>query len=52
MRLPSRDTWTSAAEVAGAACIVGGFFLLFGLGVALCVLGVALIALGYLAGAE
>lgn len=50
--LPSRDAVTSVAEIAGAGCVVGGSFVLFGLGVALCVLGAALIALGYLAGAE
>lgn len=52
--LTSRDFLTSAVEVAGAGLLVGGAFVLFGLGVALCVAGVALLALGYLAsgGAE
>lgn len=52
--LTSRDFWTSAVEVIGAGCVVGGVFVMFGLGVALCVAGVALVALGFLAsgGAE
>lgn len=50
--LPTRDALTTAAEIAGAGCIVVGAFLLFGLGVSMIVLGVALIALGYLGGAE
>ena len=44
-----RDVLTPLAEVAGAACIVGGAFVLFGIGVALMVAGVGLLALGYLA---
>lgn len=49
-----RDVLTTAAEFVGAACIVAGAFVLFGIGVALAVAGVALIAFGYLAsgGAE
>lgn len=50
--LPSRDALTTFAEIAGAGCVVGGAFVLFGLGVSMVVLGVALIALGYLGGAE
>ena len=52
MRFLTRDTLTTAAELAGGACIVGGAFVLFGLGVSMIVLGIALIAVGYLAGAE
>ena len=44
-----RDVLTTLAEVAGAACIVGGAFVLFGIGVALMVAGVGLLAFGYLA---
>ena len=44
-----RDLLTSLAELAGAACIVAGVFLLVGLGAALVVGGAALIVLGYLA---
>jgi len=50
--LPYRDLLTTVAEIAGGACVVGGAFVLFGLGVSMIVLGVALIALGYLAGGE
>lgn len=49
MRLASREFVTSVVEVAGAGCVVAGCFVLFGIGVALCVAGVALLALGYLA---
>jgi hypothetical protein len=48
-RLASRDLWTTLAEVAGALFIIAGAAVLFGLGVALAVTGVLLIAFGYLA---
>jgi hypothetical protein len=53
-RLASRDLWTTLAEIAGGLLICAGAFVLFGLGVALAVTGVLLIAAGYLAsgGAE
>ena len=44
-----RDVLTTLAEIAGAACIVAGAFVLFGFGVALMVAGVGLLAFGYLA---
>lgn len=44
-----RDLLTTVAELAGAACIVAGVFVLVGLGAALVVGGAALIVLGYLA---
>lgn len=47
----TRDRVTSAAELLGAAAVVAGCLVLFGIGVALIVAGVLLIALGFLAGA-
>lgn len=49
-----RDVLTTAAEIGGAACVIAGAFVLFGIGVALIVAGAALLGLGYLAsgGAE
>lgn len=53
-RFFTRDAVTSVTEIAGSALIVGGAFVLFGIGVALVAAGAALIVLGYLAsgGAE
>ncbi len=51
-RLLTRDRVTSAVELLGAGAVVAGCFVLFGLGVALMVAGVALIGIGYLAGAR
>jgi len=48
----NRDALTTSMEIAGAGCVVAGAFIIFGLGVGMCVLGLALIALGYLGGAE
>jgi len=50
--MPSRSVVTTVVEIAGAGSVVAGAFVIFGLGVGLCVLGVALIGLGYLGGAE
>lgn len=47
----TRDRVTSAAELLGAAAVVAGVFVLFGVGVALVVAGVLLLAIGFLAGA-
>ena len=47
----TRDRVTSAAELLGAAAVVAGVFVLFGIGVALVVAGVLLLAIGFLAGA-
>lgn len=44
-----RDALTTAAEVLGGACVVAGVFLLFGLGAALIVGGLAAIGFGFLA---
>lgn len=44
-----RDALTTAAEVLGGACVVAGVFVLLGLGAALVVGGVGLVAFGYLA---
>jgi len=54
MRLFSRDSLTSVLEIVGGLCVAAGSFVLFGLGVALIVVGVGAIAAGYLAsgGAE
>lgn len=49
MRLFSRDSLTSVLEIVGGLLIAAGFFVLFGLGVALVVVGVGAIAAGYLA---
>jgi len=51
-RVLSRDAVTTAAEIAGGACIVAGAGVLFGLGIALVVAGAALLVLGYLGGSE
>ena len=51
-RVLSRDSVTTAAEIAGGACIVAGAGVLFGLGIALVVGGIALLAMGYLGGSE
>lgn len=50
----SRDLLTSIAELAGCCAVVAGSFVLFGVGVALCVAGAVLLVAGYLAsgGAE
>ena len=48
MRL-SRDLWTSFTEIVGGACVIAGAFVLFGVGVALIVAGLGLLAFGYLA---
>lgn len=49
-----RDVLTTVSEIAGAACVTVGLYLVFGIGVALMAAGLALIGLGYLAsgGAE
>jgi uncharacterized membrane protein YkgB len=47
----TRDRVTSAVEILGAAAVIAGCLVLFGIGVALIVAGVLLIALGFLAGA-
>lgn len=44
-----RDALTTAAEIAGALCIVTGCLVLFGIGVTLMVAGAGLLAIGYLA---
>lgn len=44
-----RDVLTTTAELAGAACVIAGAFVLFGIGVALMIGGAALICFGYLA---
>lgn len=48
-RFVSRDLLTSVLEIVGGLCVAAGSFVLFGLGVALVVIGVGAIAAGYLA---
>ena len=48
-RLLSRDLFTSVLEIVGGLLVAAGCFVLFGLGVALVVVGVGAIAAGYLA---
>ena len=46
----SRETITTAFEIAGAGCITAGVFVLFGVGISLLVGGVFIMAFAYLAG--
>jgi hypothetical protein len=46
----TRERITSATEIAGVLLMTSGFGLMFGLGVALIVGGIAAIVFGYLAG--